>query len=251
MRKNILTLSLVVVLMVSGFVSLVYAITAEPNVNFYGCDTSLIESTMQVDTDGDGHYDTYIVNWCPPYPQKTYPVQYGFKGLDIDALEDEIGPRPYDKPLPKQKPKKKAKIVMSNPLTGAFKEVVYEDSTGLTSWWWEKNDIDDFVVLNLPVANPRISINDNQFGGTSSNVALLPDPNTSNVKFYFSVSEQNRVTINVYNQAGMNVATLLDADRSYGNHEVSFNTASLPNGLYFVHSKIGTSVFTQKLLLAK
>ncbi len=254
MRKNFFKFSLLVVLMISGFVSLLFALTAEPNVTYYGCDgTSQVESTTQVDSDGDGRYDTYIVKWCNPNYKKEYQVQYGFKGLDRDELEDEWAPRPWDTPQPKQKPKtKKPKIVLANPLTGAFIEEVYLEDTGNLAWWWESKDNSDVVTINVPVQPitlPKVSINSNNF--TSSNVALLPDPNTNNVKLYFTVSEQNRVTINVFNQTGMNVAVLLDENKSTGDHEVSFNTASLPNGLYFVQSKIGSSLFTQKLLLAK
>lgn len=252
MKKNITTFSILIVLLICGFVSVMYAITAQTNIEYYGCENgSQIESTTQVDTDSDGIYDTFVTKWCPPYAPKTYPVQYGFKGLDRDELEDEMTPRPWNQPQPppKPQPKKKAKIMYSNPLTGSFKEVVYEELTGKTLWWWEKTDDQDFVLCSMPEVLPRVTLNENN--GTTSNSALLPDPKTNEVALYFSVNENNRVTINVYNQTGMNVAALYDGQKSAGQHQVNFNTASLPNGLYFVQSKIGNSIFTQKLLLAK
>ncbi len=247
MRKHIYTISLVVLLFACGFISLMYAITAEPNVNYYGCnDGNQIESTTQIDTDGDGKYDTYIVKWCTG-AVKTYPVQYGFKGLDIDDLEDEIGPRPWEKPIDKSK--KKPKIVYANP-TSAFKEVVYDIETGVVDFWWELGEGTNYVALGVPETNPRISLNDGS-GNLAANIALLPDPNSKNVKINFSVSESNRVSINVYNQNGISVATLYDGQKGKGEHEVNLNTSSLSNGLYFIQSRIGGSVFTQKLLLSK
>jgi len=85
-----------------------------------------------------------------------------------------------------------------------------------------------------------------------------PNPFNPATTISFSVSQNSRVFIAVYDLLGRQIATLTDALYSPGVHTVSFNANALSSGMYFYRMKAyanggNSSIFesTKKLLLMK
>ncbi len=79
----------------------------------------------------------------------------------------------------------------------------------------------------------------------------FPNPFNPTTNINFSIPKSGFVTLKVYNMAGMEVATLLNENKTAGNYIVGFNAANLPSGAYFYRIETGNYTDTKKMLLIK
>jgi hypothetical protein len=78
-----------------------------------------------------------------------------------------------------------------------------------------------------------------------------PNPFNPATTIAFSLAETGFVQLGVYNLAGERVASLVDGRLPAGAHEVSFDAAALPSGLYFSRLAAGGQLQTARMLLVK
>jgi hypothetical protein len=78
-----------------------------------------------------------------------------------------------------------------------------------------------------------------------------PNPFNPGTKIDFTLPKTEKVKIVVYNQLGQQVTLLSDKIFNSGNHEVSFNAANLPSGIYFYRIIAGSFTQTKKMILLK
>lgn len=78
-----------------------------------------------------------------------------------------------------------------------------------------------------------------------------PNPFNPTTKIAFSLPKNSYVTLTVFNIPGQKVATLVDELRQAGNHQVIFNGANFPSGIYFYCLKTEGFSKTMKMLLIK
>jgi hypothetical protein len=89
---------------------------------------------------------------------------------------------------------------------------------------------------------------------TPNNFALeqnYPNPFNPSTIIRFSLPTSDFVTLSVYNTLGEKVAQIINKEMEEGYHEVSFNAANLPSGLYFYEIKTGNFSSIKKMLLMK
>jgi Cu/Zn superoxide dismutase len=79
-----------------------------------------------------------------------------------------------------------------------------------------------------------------------------PNPFNPTTTIRFSVPEESRVSLKIFNLLGQEVATLLDGNRPAGSYVVTVDARSLASGLYFYRlmSRDGISL-TRKMMLLK
>lgn len=63
--------------------------------------------------------------------------------------------------------------------------------------------------------------------------------------------EGSFVTLKIYDVLGNEIVTLINEEKPAGSHEVEFNAANLPSGVYFYQLRAGGFVDTKKLILIK
>jgi len=78
-----------------------------------------------------------------------------------------------------------------------------------------------------------------------------PNPFNASTRIRFAVPRQSDVQIEAFNVIGRRVATLLSANLPAGYHDVDWNCAGCPSGLYFVRMAAADFVATRKVLLLK
>jgi flagellar hook assembly protein FlgD len=78
-----------------------------------------------------------------------------------------------------------------------------------------------------------------------------PNPFNPTTTFRYSIPQTSKVVIKVYDILGNEVATLMDEEKSVGTYELTWNAASLSNGIYFYQLKAGDYVSTKKMILLK
>lgn len=78
-----------------------------------------------------------------------------------------------------------------------------------------------------------------------------PNPFNSSTLIRFQLPSRETVLLNVYDEMGRNVATLVDAELQPGAYAVDFNAAHLPSGVYIYKLQAGPFVDTRKMVLIK
>ena len=79
----------------------------------------------------------------------------------------------------------------------------------------------------------------------------FPNPFNPSTTIKYSIPNEGRVSLTVFNLLGEEVTTLVNEEQSAGNYKVEFNISSLPSGVYFYQLKAGTFVSTRKMLLIR
>jgi hypothetical protein len=78
-----------------------------------------------------------------------------------------------------------------------------------------------------------------------------PNPFNSECKIGFSLPEESRVTIEVFDALGRKVVKLLNKTLSAGEHSVTFDAADLSSGTYFYKMTAGRFSQTKQMVLVK
>ena len=89
---------------------------------------------------------------------------------------------------------------------------------------------------------------------TPSAVALLPvapNPVSASARLRYELPEATTVRLQVFDLLGRRVATLADGEKPAGRHEVSWRSAGLASGTYFVRLQAGSTAQTQMLRLVR
>lgn len=78
-----------------------------------------------------------------------------------------------------------------------------------------------------------------------------PNPAHPGATIGFALPIASHVTIKLYNVSGMEVATLLDAERSSGEHRLPIDVSGLASGTYFYRLVAGNFAESRKLVVLK
>lgn len=78
-----------------------------------------------------------------------------------------------------------------------------------------------------------------------------PNPVNNNTNFNYSVANNGNVTIEIYNQVGSVVATVVNEFKKAGNHTVSFDASNLPSGSYVAKFNSNGTTATRTISIVK
>ncbi len=78
-----------------------------------------------------------------------------------------------------------------------------------------------------------------------------PNPFNPSTTIRYSIPERIHVVINVYNTLGQEVARLVDEELEAGYHELIFDAAHLPSGMYIYRLQAGDYINNKKLIFLK
>ena len=120
----------------------------------------------------------------------------------------------------------------------------------------------NFRLLSTSTASAGANFSGPQFPGgftaltetenTLSSVVVYPNPATQNTTISFTLVENNKVSISVYDVLG-NLVSLVSQNNDFakGNNKVSINTSSLSSGIYYISLEANGSKETKKLVISK
>jgi len=78
-----------------------------------------------------------------------------------------------------------------------------------------------------------------------------PNPFNARTSINFSISVPTHVKLSVYNLLGQEIETLVDSNVQPGEHNVIWDAAEAPTGVYFYRIETAEFIATRKMLLAK
>ncbi len=99
----------------------------------------------------------------------------------------------------------------------------------------------DLVTLSVTVSVPK----------TFALLQNYPNPFNPSTTIVYQLPTDSFVRLRVYDLLGRLAATLVNAEKSPGRYEATFNGAELPSGVYFYRIQAGNYTAVKKLLLLK
>ena len=87
--------------------------------------------------------------------------------------------------------------------------------------------------------------------GSIEGISVYPNPASDQLTITFTLEEPAGVNLEVMNQVGQVVSTILNESMSVGKHQVAWNVGGLPSGIYFYRLKAGNRSSGGKMLVAK
>jgi len=93
------------------------------------------------------------------------------------------------------------------------------------------------VEISIPT---RFSLNQN-----------FPNPFNPSTTIKYSLKDEGRVSLKIFNSLGEEVRTLVNEIKPAGNYEVEFNASELPSGIYIYSIQAGEYISSKKMILLK
>jgi hypothetical protein len=81
--------------------------------------------------------------------------------------------------------------------------------------------------------------------------APFPNPASDSVTFAFSLADDGRVSLAVYDLAGRRVATLADTDLAAGRHEIAWDSSGIASGAYIIRLVTDGRTLNQRLVISR
>lgn len=121
---------------------------------------------------------------------------------------------------------------------------------------------DNAITLNVPGRSVQfimMEAGSNLLYPTSAEDAMnnqmeltnYPNPFSELTTIEFQTSSKALVVLDIFDQTGKKVSTLINEELPSGPHQIDFNARSLPAGLYFYQLKVGNYATTKKMILNK
>ena len=79
----------------------------------------------------------------------------------------------------------------------------------------------------------------------------FPNPFNPSTKIRYSIPQQSKVLIRVFDVLGNEIETLFNEEKPVGTYEISWYAERLPSGVYFYQLKAGDFIQTKKMVLMK
>ena len=78
-----------------------------------------------------------------------------------------------------------------------------------------------------------------------------PNPFNPSTKIKYSIPNQSKVIIKVYDILGTEIEILVNEEKLTGTYELTWYAENLPSGVYFYQLQAGSFVETKKMVLMK
>ena len=113
------------------------------------------------------------------------------------------------------------------------------------------NPNNKYVLDFIATTDPSLGVKENNLVNNFSLSQNYPNPFNPSTKITYSINEPGLVKLEVYNLLGVEIATLVNEQKSSGSYVVDFNAANLSSGIYFYSLSVNNFTQTRKMILEK
>jgi len=96
------------------------------------------------------------------------------------------------------------------------------------------------AAVTIPEETPELAL-----------YAAYPSPSREVVNFAYSLPADGRAVLSVYDLSGRRVATLVDSELTAGRHEVAWDCAGIPSGVYLYRLETNSGSLTRRLVVSR
>ena len=96
-----------------------------------------------------------------------------------------------------------------------------------------------------------VSVHENQIASSYALLTSYPNPFNPKATIRYSIPQTAIVTLEVFDDLGRTVATLVNEKKDAGEYSVQFDASKLGSGIYICRLVTGNSLLTNKLVLLK
>ena len=122
---------------------------------------------------------------------------------------------------------------------------------GKVSYRLKQIDLDGTTAYHGPVE----VVNNSSVSRSRVEKATLaqnyPNPFNPSTRIAFELPASARVSLKIYNSLGQELATLVDEEKRAGRHEVKWDAANMPSGVYLCQLRAGEFTVIKRMLLVK
>jgi len=144
------------------------------------------------------------------------------------------------------------------PMTGVFTPTATQwraESVSMASYIGQANVLVKFTATSA--AGNNLYVDDINIAGPSgvidldNNISLniYPNPASGNATISISLNEAQNVSVEIYNTIGEKVYSFEQGQLSADEHNITFSTSNLTNGVYFVKVKAGENMIAKKIIV--
>jgi hypothetical protein len=106
-------------------------------------------------------------------------------------------------------------------------------------------------MLTADCHNTPVSVRQNQIASSFALLTSYPNPFNPTVTIRYSIPQKTIVKLEVFDDIGRTVATLVDEKKDAGEYGVQFDASKLGSGVYVCRLVAGSNLLTNKLVLLK
>jgi len=99
--------------------------------------------------------------------------------------------------------------------------------------------------------NTPVSVQQNQFASSYALLTSYPNPFNPTATIRYSIPHTQSVTLEVFDDLGRTMATLVNEKKDAGEHSIQFDASKLGSGVYICRLVAGNKLLTNKLVLLK
>ena len=122
-----------------------------------------------------------------------------------------------------------------------------QNKWSLWSELYETKMIDDILTSNESLLQTYQETSPSDFVLSQN----FPNPFNPTTTINYQLSENDLITLKVFDLLGNEVATLFNEEKRAGSYKVEFNATNLPSGVYFYRLQLSKYVETKKMVLIK
>ncbi|HLG34364.1 MAG TPA: exo-alpha-sialidase [Bacteroidia bacterium] len=124
-------------------------------------------------------------------------------------------------------------------VSGSVVHVVWQDT---------RDGNDEIYYKRDPIGNP-VGIDESFLN--KNELKFSPNPFSGSTVISLSLTQSQKVSLNIFDVNGRLVTTLADASFEEGDHEITWNAAEVNAGVYFLQFQSAENLKTEKLILTK
>jgi Secretion system C-terminal sorting domain len=106
-------------------------------------------------------------------------------------------------------------------------------------------------ILASDCHNAPVSVHQDQIASNYLLLTSYPNPFNPNTTIRYSIPQTAIVTLEVFDDVGRGVATLVNEKKNAGEYSVQFDASKLGSGVYICRLVVGNNLLTNKLVLLK
>lgn len=136
---------------------------------------------------------------------------------------------------------------------GTLNACMYNSRTEKTNTTYTRIDTGTFYAFKNIIDNSVTGIPETNSANPKDFILFqnFPNPFNPSTTIHFSLQKSGHISLKIFNIAGQEIATLVDAVRSAGEHHVVWQAEGLSSGIYLARLQVGAKTQILKLILQK